>query len=52
MASRIPGVKEMNDSNLKISDEVWKLIDWITDVRNIEIKQSPTASKVYRNVLV
>ena len=47
MANRIPRVKELNKNKQNISNDVWKLIDWIMDVRNMEIEQSPTTSKVY-----
>jgi hypothetical protein len=36
----------MNRDKKKISNDVWQLIDWILDVRNIEVEQSVTASKV------
>lgn len=45
VANMIPGVIELGKGEQHISSDVWKLIDWITDLRNMEVKQSPTASK-------
>lgn len=42
VANRIPGIKELNKNKL---NDVWKLVDWIINVRNMEIERSPTASK-------
>lgn len=47
VACRIPGVNKLRKNNQQISNDVWKLMDWITDLKNMKIELSPTASKVY-----
>ncbi|XP_028399236.1 protein mono-ADP-ribosyltransferase PARP16-like [Dendronephthya gigantea] len=45
VANRIPRVSKLRKSKQQISNDVWNLIDWITELKNKKIVQSPTASK-------